>query len=62
MDLFDLFVPDESVCKPSGYAMEKEKCPHPKDEWKETETVWGDETFARLTWTCQLCGTIRGRA
>lgn len=36
------------------------KCSHKKE--RKTFTVWPGESFDRMTWTCDDCGRIRGRA
>lgn len=51
-NLFDVIEQEEIKNDPS-------KCTHPRE--LKTETVWPGETFKRMTWTCQLCGRIRGR-
>jgi hypothetical protein len=57
-----------------GVWLDPKNCPHLV--WDKTETTWPDryivernghatkvdEPYTTLTWTCQNCGTIRGRA
>ena len=62
MDLFDLFdSPAEKISRRIVHSFEQDKCPHPKAKQERSITVWPNEDFERLTWTCSLCGKIRGR-
>jgi hypothetical protein len=57
--LFDADPP--ALTSISGKVFVPEKCPHPEDAWMKTFTTWSGESIERLTWTCRLCGAIRGR-
>ena len=53
-DLFDIIAESEAKERP------KEECKHPKEE--KTFTIWpGHPNDERMTWTCTVCGRIRGR-
>lgn len=50
--LFDVIAREEAREHP-------EECRHARE--RRTETQWPEETFKRLTMTCEHCGRIRGR-